>query len=75
MNLGTNDFVFNNPTEAEFRGAYLDLLRTVRSKYPEALVFGASRHVRVRHFRGVMPLIRSCKFGPEWDAKMAPGHM
>ena len=41
LNLGTNDFIFNNPTEAEFRGAYLDLLRTVRSKYPSALVFGA----------------------------------
>jgi len=39
INLGTNDFsTSDGPSEAQFVGAYSDLLETIRSKYPAALV-------------------------------------
>mmetsp|Transcript_17521 Transcript_17521/g.17662 ORF Transcript_17521/g.17662 Transcript_17521/m.17662 type:complete len:286 (+) Transcript_17521:267-1124(+) len=38
INLGTNDKVFGDPTQQEFRGAYLRFIQDVRSKYPNALI-------------------------------------
>merc|ERR1712066_180804 len=39
INLGTNDYVFGSPTPAQFEAAYAELLRMVRDKYPNALIF------------------------------------
>eukprot|EP00435_Cladocopium_sp_Y103_P028965 s1241_g7.t1 len=60
LNLGTNDFIFVDPTEAEFEKAYLELIQIVRSKYPGALIFC------------IIPLAQSCKLEAKWR-KMIDG--
>ena len=45
INLGTNDFIFNDPSESEFQAAYSNLIGIVRSKYPTALIFCISAHL------------------------------
>ncbi|HJO95816.1 MAG TPA: GDSL-type esterase/lipase family protein, partial [Victivallales bacterium] len=37
--LGTNDFVFGNPSQFEFESAYLKFLNTLQSHYPNAEIF------------------------------------
>jgi len=60
INLGTNDFIFNNPTKETFQSAYAELIRTVRDKYPNALIFC------------IVPLVQSCKTDAKWQ-KMVQG--
>lgn len=60
LNLGTNDFVFVDPTEADFEKAYLELIQIVRSKYPGALIFC------------IVPLAQSCQLEAKWQ-KMIDG--
>ncbi|CAK8995969.1 unnamed protein product [Durusdinium trenchii] len=60
INLGTNDFIFNNPSESEFQSAYATLIGLVRSKYPTALIFC------------IVPLVQSCKPDAKWQ-KMING--
>merc|ERR1719450_819633 len=38
INLGTNDYVFGNPTPDHFQKEYTALISLVRSKYPNALI-------------------------------------
>jgi lysophospholipase L1-like esterase len=37
--LATNDFVYGNPSEAQFATAYLDFLATIQGNYPNAKIF------------------------------------
>jgi lysophospholipase L1-like esterase len=39
INLGTNDFASADPGKTNYEGAMLALVRTVRSKYPDAFIF------------------------------------
>merc|ERR1719188_30246 len=55
VNLGTNDYVFGSPTPAQFEAAYAELLRMVREKYPNALIFALA------------PLQYTCG-GAQWGA-------
>jgi len=38
INLGTNDFVYGDPTQQEFREGYMSFLQQVRENYPNALI-------------------------------------
>jgi len=58
INMGTNDFIPNNPnkpTASFFQAKYLELLQVVRSKYPESLLLC------------IMPLAYTCNFEANWD--------
>ena len=42
VNLGTNDFWNGAPNQAEFISAYVELFKTIRSRYPSAMLIAAT---------------------------------
>jgi len=55
INLGTNDEVFGDPTQQQFREGYLNFLHNVRTNYPNALI------------ACIEPLLHSCKVTEKLD--------